>query len=136
MLFSFTEPVAHPVIRFEALQALRASIHNYPSIMSLCWNQNSSTILGLIESSYVDAGAHATSTKFCKGTSGQNLRPVDDKTMMSVVKVLDEYLGALSGFKGTDDLLDDGPPENIRSWVKFVASYCRARKSRSILTTS
>jgi len=90
MLFSFTEPVAHPVIRFEALQALRAAIHNYPSIMSLCWNQNSSTVLGLIESSYVDIGAHATSTKFCKGTSGQNLRPVDDKPMLSVVKVLDE----------------------------------------------
>lgn len=109
MLFSFTEPVAHPVIRFEALQALRAAIHNYPSIMSLCWHQISSTVLGLLESSYLDTGAHATSTKFCKGTSRQNLRPVDDKTMLSAVKVLDEYLRAVSGFKGTDDLLDDGP---------------------------
>lgn len=110
MFFSFTEPAAHPIIRFEALQALRAAIHNYPSILSLCWNQIASTVLGLIESSYLNSGAHATSTTFCKGASGQNLRPVDDKTTLSAVKVLDEYLRAVSGFKGTDDLLDDGPP--------------------------
>lgn len=35
-----------------------------------------------------------------------------------------------------EDFEYDGPPENIRSWVKFVAACCRARKSRSILTTS
>lgn len=130
MLFSFTEPVAHPVIRFEALQALRAAIHNYPSIMSLCWNQISSTVLGLIESSYVDAGAHATSTKFCKGTSGPNLRPVDDKTMLSSVKVLDEYLRAVSGFKGTDDLLDDGPPNPF-----FISVLPRPIRSLPTLST-
>ena len=35
-----------------------------------------------------------------------------------------------------EDFDYDGLPENIRSWVKFVAAYCWARKSRSILTTS
>lgn len=35
-----------------------------------------------------------------------------------------------------DDFVYDGPPENIRSWVKFVAACCRARKWRSILTAS
>lgn len=56
------------------------------------------------------------------------------------IKETVQIYGYLEDCKGDDLMLsedkEDGPPENIRSWVKFVAACCRARKSRPILTTS
>lgn len=60
------------------------------------------------------------------------------------IKETVQIYGYLEDCKGDERMLSedkedfecDGPPENIRSWVKFVGACCRARKSRPILTTS
>ncbi|KAH9316862.1 hypothetical protein KI387_018631, partial [Taxus chinensis] len=136
-LFLFSEPAVHPSIRFEAFQALRAATHNYPSVMPACWEQISSTVLGVIESSYIETSAH-TSSMFCKGSPEQNPRPTDDKTILGAIKVLDEFLRVVSGFKGTDELLDDGPlnssfpsvfPRPIRSLAAKSTSRLKSREA-------
>ncbi|XP_057864151.2 uncharacterized protein LOC131072109 isoform X1 [Cryptomeria japonica] len=127
-LFLFSESAAHPSVRFEAFQALRAAIHNYPSVMPACWKQISSTVLGVIESSYIENSAY-TSSMLCKGSSEQNPKPMDDKTILGAIKVLDELLRVVSGFKGADDSMDD---------VSFNSSFpsILPRPARSLATQS
>eukprot|EP01018_Ginkgo_biloba_P020677 Gb_35172 [translate_table: standard] len=46
--------------------------------------------------------------------------------------IVDEPM--LSKMENVEDFETDGPPENIHSWLKFLAACCRARKSRAILS--
>ncbi|GAY57189.1 hypothetical protein CUMW_177510 [Citrus unshiu] len=83
-LLQCSERLASPAICFESLQALRAVSHNYPNIMSSYWQQVSTIVLKILKAASPEVPAKAW-----KG------------------HVLDESLRAISGFKGTEDLLDD-----------------------------
>lgn len=101
-LFQFSEQVTNPTICFEALQALRAVSHNYPSIMCSCWKQISAMVYGLLRAATPEVPAGSW-----KGHTGNFVGFLGEKVITAAIKVLDECLRAISGFKGTEDLLDD-----------------------------
>ncbi|KAL3499129.1 hypothetical protein ACH5RR_041861, partial [Cinchona calisaya] len=94
-LFFYSEPSTSPSISFESLQALKAVAHNYPSAMFSCWKQLSSVVYGFLRF-----------TPDVPARLRQN-GPSWEKVMTAAIKVLDECLRAISGFKGTEDLSDD-----------------------------
>ncbi|KAM2228062.1 hypothetical protein ACFXTI_014799 [Malus domestica] len=102
MLFRFSEQVSNPTICFKALQALRAVSHNYPSIMFSCWEQISTIVYGVLR-----AATHEAPTGSWKGNTGNFVGFIGEKVITATIKVLDECLRAISGFKGTEDPLDD-----------------------------
>ncbi|KAK9275882.1 hypothetical protein L1049_023156 [Liquidambar formosana] len=99
-IFSYSERVTSPAVSFEALQALRAVSHNYPNIMGSCWGQVSNIVYGFLR-----LATPEVSTRSWKGHDGIGL--FGEKVITAAIKVLDECLRAISGFKGTEDLLDD-----------------------------
>ncbi|XP_058084805.1 uncharacterized protein LOC131232528 isoform X2 [Magnolia sinica] len=107
VLFQFSQQAIHPATSFEALQALRAVSHNYPGIMSACWEQVSDTVYALMQVGSPACPSHEVLAWPWKGDTGNTFGSVVEKCIMAAVKVLDECLRASSGFKGTDDLLDD-----------------------------
>ncbi|KAI4367992.1 hypothetical protein MLD38_016610 [Melastoma candidum] len=93
-LLRYCEPTTNMATRLEAIQALRALIHNYPKVMLGSWQHISmlaSTLLG--------------------GYGASNFGVLGEKVTSSIVKVLDEFLRAACGFKGIEDLMDDTLPE-------------------------
>ncbi|XP_059662080.1 uncharacterized protein LOC132308109 isoform X2 [Cornus florida] len=101
-IFRHSEPGTSPAISFEALQALRAVSHNYPSIMDVCWEQVSNIVYGFLRLTSPEVP-----TRPWKGNVGNTVGSMGEKVITAAVKVLDECLRAISGFKGTEDILDD-----------------------------
>lgn len=101
MLFRCSNPVTSPSVNSEALQALRAVAHNYPTTIFSCWKQVSSTVYGFFSST----PDHPT--RFWKNDVGHSGGASWDTLITAAIKVLDECLRAVSGFKGTEDLSDD-----------------------------
>ncbi|KAI3460726.1 hypothetical protein Pfo_017389 [Paulownia fortunei] len=100
-LFRYSEQLSCPSISLEAFQALKAVAHNYPNVMALCWEQISSNIYGVL-SSFSDAPA-----RLWRGNVEHTAAPIKERVMTAAIKVLDECLRAISGFKGTEDLSND-----------------------------
>ncbi|KAM1339707.1 hypothetical protein ACFX2I_038454 [Malus domestica] len=100
-LFQFSEQVTNPTICFEALLALRAVSHNYPSIMFSCWEQISTIVYGVLRAAITEVPTGY------KGNTRNFVGFIGEKVITAAIKVLDECLRAISGFKGTEDPLDD-----------------------------
>ncbi|KAJ4711744.1 HEAT repeat-containing protein 6 [Melia azedarach] len=100
-LFKCSERLTSPIICFEALQALRAVSHNYPNIISSCWKQVSTIVFKILKADTPEP------TKVWKGHVGNTAGFTGEKVVTASIKVLDESLRAISGFKGTEDPLDD-----------------------------
>ncbi|XP_044485404.1 HEAT repeat-containing protein 6 isoform X2 [Mangifera indica] len=100
-LFQCSERLTSPTVCFEALQALRAVSHNYPNIMLAFWKHVSTIVFRIVKASTAEVP-----TKTWKGNVG-SVGFIGEKVITAAIKVLDECLRAISGFKGTEDLLDD-----------------------------
>uniref|UniRef100_A0A2N9IEJ3 Integrase catalytic domain-containing protein n=1 Tax=Fagus sylvatica TaxID=28930 RepID=A0A2N9IEJ3_FAGSY len=101
-IFQYSEQLTSPNVCFESLQALRAVSHNYPNIMFACWERVSSIVYGFLMIATPDVPARPW-----KGNAGDIVGVIGEKVLTAAVKVLDECLRAISGFKGTEDLFDD-----------------------------
>lgn len=99
--FQYSDSVINPSISFEAFQALRAVAHTYPSIMFASSKQVSSIVYRVFSLS-PDAQA-----KFLRNNVKETGVSVWEKVITAAIKVLDECLRAVSGFRGTEDLSDE-----------------------------
>ncbi|KAI3501532.1 hypothetical protein L1887_29403 [Cichorium endivia] len=97
-LFYYSQPSTSPTVSLEALQVLKAVAHNYPNTMALCWKQVSSVISEFLDSHLLEGSSRAGTVTV--GT-------IREKVITNAIKLLDECLRAISGFKGTEDLSDD-----------------------------
>lgn len=102
LLFEYSSQGSCPGICLEALQALKAVSHNYPSIVTACWELVSATVYSFLsivcpEVPSKQSSEHVGSTTAC----------INEKVLITAIKVLDECLRAVSGFQGTEDLSDD-----------------------------
>ncbi|XP_058197735.1 uncharacterized protein LOC131313432 isoform X2 [Rhododendron vialii] len=120
-IFRFSEAVNSPTISLEALQALRAVSHNYPDIIILCWVQISSTTFGFLRFTSLE-----DPTRPWKGSIGNVTGSTGEKVITAAIKVLDECLRAISGFKGTEDLSDDKLLD-----TPFTSDHSRIKKISS-----
>ncbi|KAF2313562.1 hypothetical protein GH714_011735 [Hevea brasiliensis] len=120
-LYRYSEHLTSSTICFEALQALRAVIHNYPNIAFACWEQ-----ISIIFSKIVKFATPEVPVRAWKGYMGENVGFNGEKVKTAAVKVLDECLRAISGFKGTEDLLDDKLLD-----TSFVSDCIRMKKVSS-----
>ncbi|KAF3795695.1 HEAT repeat-containing protein 6 [Nymphaea thermarum] len=102
-LFQFAEAFIQPNISFEAFQALKSLLHNYPSIISTCWDKISTLVMEVIQL----FGCESPTLNSSKGDPGNVSGAGVVKCIVAAIKVLDEFLRAASGFKGMDDHLDD-----------------------------
>ncbi|KAL8253853.1 hypothetical protein R6Q59_032074 [Mikania micrantha] len=98
-LLYYSQSFTSPTVSLEALQVLKAVAHNYPNIMVLCWKQFSSIICGFLDP--------PNSSRAGTVNSGLIVGTIGEKVLTSAIKLLDECLRAMSGFKGTEDLSDD-----------------------------
>lgn len=101
-LFRYSERQSNPTICFEALQAVRAVCHNHPNLMLDCWGTVSSIVHNLFREAISES-----SVKTWKEHTGSEVSFIGEKIITAAVKVLDECLRAISGFRGTEDHLDD-----------------------------
>ncbi|KAL4324142.1 hypothetical protein GQ457_11G032090 [Hibiscus cannabinus] len=101
-LLHHCEQLSNPTVCFEALQALRAVSHNYPDLMLVCWGQ-----LSAIVYKFLREGTAEVATKSWKEQAGNTAVFVGEKIVTAAIKVLDECLRAISGFRGTEDLSDE-----------------------------
>ncbi|XP_039045292.1 HEAT repeat-containing protein 6 isoform X2 [Hibiscus syriacus] len=101
-LLHHCERLSNPTICFEALQALRAVSHNYPDLMLVCWGQ-----LSAIVYKFLREGTAEVASKSWKDQAGNTTVFVGEKIVTASIKVLDECLRAISGFRGTENLLDE-----------------------------
>ncbi|XVF10239.1 hypothetical protein REPUB_Repub07fG0165800 [Reevesia pubescens] len=101
-LLQHSERLSNPTTCFEALQALRAVSHNYPDLMLVCWGQISAII-----HKFLREGTAEVPTKTWKEQAGNTVVFVGEKLVTAAIKVLDECLRAISGFRGTEDLSDE-----------------------------
>ncbi|KAJ4977016.1 hypothetical protein NE237_002122 [Protea cynaroides] len=106
-ILKFSERVANSTISFEAFQVLWAVSHNYPNIMAAYWEQISTIVYGLVRLANLEAPNSEVSIQSLKGDSRNSIGLSGEKFITAAIKVLDECLRAISGFKGTEDLLDD-----------------------------
>ncbi|KAJ4839057.1 hypothetical protein Tsubulata_027630 [Turnera subulata] len=102
-IFQHSEQVTSPTICFEALQAVRAVAHHYPSIMMGCWEN----VAGIVSKILGAAALEVPTRTSLKGSVVDNIGFIGEKVITAAIKVLDECLRAISGFKGTEDLFDD-----------------------------
>ncbi|KAK4433593.1 HEAT repeat-containing protein 6 [Sesamum alatum] len=100
-LIRYSEQLSSPSISLEALQALKALAHNYPNVIALCWEQISSIVYGVL-SSFSDVPPRSW-----RGNVEHTFPPIKERIITAAIKVLDECLRAISGFKGTEDLSND-----------------------------
>ncbi|KAM0015636.1 putative armadillo-like helical protein [Helianthus debilis subsp. tardiflorus] len=101
-LLHYSRSFTNPTVSLEALQVLKAVAHNYPNIMVLCWKQFSSIICDFLD----PPGSSRAGTVNSRHTVGT----IGEKVLTNAIKLLDECLRAISGFKGTEDLADDKLP--------------------------
>ncbi|XP_065016033.1 uncharacterized protein LOC103990444 isoform X2 [Musa acuminata AAA Group] len=104
-LFHLSEKRRHPSVVFEALQVLRAVAHNYPSMVTRFWRQVSDSVHELLHARNHESSCEAVAG-FCKEEFSKAVGVTTEKCIMAAIKVLDECLRAVSGFKGADDLQD------------------------------
>ncbi|KAI3787534.1 hypothetical protein L1987_42072 [Smallanthus sonchifolius] len=98
-LLHYSQSFTSPAVSLEALQVLKAVAHNYPNIMALCWKKFSCIICDILD----PPGSSRAGTV----NSGLTVGTIREKVLTSAIKLLDECLRAISGFKGTEDLSDD-----------------------------
>ncbi|XP_042036103.1 HEAT repeat-containing protein 6-like isoform X2 [Salvia splendens] len=115
-LFRYSEQLSTPSISLEALQALKSLSHNYPNVMTLCWEQISSIIYGVLDS-FPDE-----TSRLWRGNVEQIAAPLKERVITASVKVLDESLRAISGFKGTEDLSTDKSLDS-----PFMSDYVKTK---------
>ncbi|XP_042031358.1 HEAT repeat-containing protein 6-like isoform X2 [Salvia splendens] len=115
-LFRYSEQLSTPSISLEALQALKSLSHNYPNVMTLCCEQISSIIYGVL-GSFPDE-----SSRLWRGNVEQTAAPLKERVITASVKVLDESLRAISGFKGTEDLSTDKSLDS-----PFMSDYVKTK---------
>ncbi|GLT64682.1 hypothetical protein SLA2020_371600 [Shorea laevis] len=120
-LFLYSERLSNPTICFEALQALRALSHNYPNLMLECWGIVSATVYTFFKEATAEVP-----TKSWKEHIGSTVWFTGEKTITAAAKVLDECLRAISGFRGTEDHLDDKSFD-----APFVSDCIRTKKVSS-----
>ncbi|PPR93136.1 hypothetical protein GOBAR_AA27533 [Gossypium barbadense] len=84
------------------LQALRAISHNYPDLMLVCWGKISAIVY-----KFLREGNAEVATKSWKELAGNTALFVGEKIVTAAIKVLDECLRAISGFRGTEDLSEE-----------------------------
>ncbi|CAN0840735.1 HEAT repeat-containing protein 6 [Linum grandiflorum] len=101
-IYRYSEQLSSPTICFEALQTLRAVMHNYPSTAPECWEHVTSLVSNILKASTVE-----TSSTICQGSGEYSIGFVGEKVITAAIKVTDECLRAISGFKGTEELSDD-----------------------------
>ncbi|KAJ8768399.1 hypothetical protein K2173_021552 [Erythroxylum novogranatense] len=101
-LLQYSKQLNSPTICFETLQALRAAIHNYPTIAFTCWDQ-----ISAIVSKILDVAISDKHTWTCSEQMGENAVYMGEKIITAAIKVLDEYLRAVSEFRGTEGHLYD-----------------------------
>ncbi|KAJ4977070.1 hypothetical protein NE237_002176 [Protea cynaroides] len=106
-ILKLSEHVANSTISFEAFQVLRAVSHNYPNIMAAYWEQISTIVYGLLRLANLEASNSEVSIQSLTGDSRNSIGLSREKFITAAIEVLDECLRAISGFKGTEDLLDD-----------------------------
>nr|KJB24087.1 hypothetical protein B456_004G127300 [Gossypium raimondii] len=101
-LLKHCERLSNPTVCFEALQALRAVSHNYPDLMLVCWGKISAIVY-----KFLREGNAEVATKSWKELAGNTALFVGEKIVTAAIKVLDECLRAISGFRGTEDLSEE-----------------------------
>ncbi|XVE58219.1 hypothetical protein DITRI_Ditri04bG0152400 [Diplodiscus trichospermus] len=101
-LVKYSERLSNPKICFEALQALRAVSHNYPELMLVSWGQISAIVHKFLR----EAGT-GVPTKTWKEQAENIVLFAGEKMVTAAIKVLDECLRAISGFRGTEDFSDE-----------------------------
>ncbi|XP_042948175.1 HEAT repeat-containing protein 6 isoform X2 [Carya illinoinensis] len=101
-LLQYSEQLTSPNICFESLQALKAVSHNYPNTMFAFWERVSTIVYGILM-----VATPEFPSRPWKGHTGDPVGFIGEKVITAAVKLLDECLRALSGFKGTEDLSDD-----------------------------
>ncbi|KAL1086588.1 hypothetical protein V6Z11_D08G124900 [Gossypium hirsutum] len=101
-LLKHCERLSNPTVCFEALQALRAISHNYPNLMLVCWGKISAIVY-----KFLREGNAEVATKSWKELAGNTALFVGEKIVTAAIKVLDECLRAISGFRGTEDLSEE-----------------------------
>lgn len=99
-MFQHADWSRNPAISFEALQALRAVCHSYPDSMLACWLQ----VSGLLK---VYLRPDAVEVTLNNGPVGSGGGLSTEKVIAAAVKVLDEFLRAVTGFRGTEDVDGD-----------------------------
>ncbi|PON93043.1 Armadillo-type fold containing protein [Trema orientale] len=120
-LFHYSEQANSHTVCLEALQALRAVSHNYPVTMFSCWERVSTVVYGLLRLATPEVNSRPW-----KANVGNTTGLFGEKIITAAIKVLDECLRAISGFKGTEDLLDDKLLE-----TPFTSDYIRMKKVSS-----
>ncbi|MQM01181.1 hypothetical protein Taro_033931 [Colocasia esculenta] len=105
VIFQFSQKEVHPTIRFEALQALRALLHNYPIVATICWEHLSANVHQLLQSSLPEVSGYEASENSWIDL-GNTLGSANERCTTAAIKVLDECLRAASGFQGIDNLLE------------------------------
>lgn len=100
-LFQYSDQSSSPSVSFEAFQALKALAHNYPQAITLCWEKISSIVYRVLSFSPEIA------TRSWRSDTEHTVAAMKERVMTASIKVLDECLRAVSGFKGTEDLADD-----------------------------
>ncbi|XP_020236219.1 HEAT repeat-containing protein 6 isoform X2 [Cajanus cajan] len=101
-LFEYSMQWSCPTICLEALQALKAASHNYPNIVAACWEQISAMVYGFLSTICLETPSRQSSEHV-----GSPTPVINEKVLVTAIKVLDEGLRAVSGFQGTEDLSDD-----------------------------
>ncbi|KAL8142683.1 hypothetical protein V2J09_015715 [Rumex salicifolius] len=99
-LFHYADWSRNPALSFEALQALRAVCHNYPDSVLACWLH----VSGLLK---VYLRPDAAEVRLDNGPVGSVGGLNMEKVIAAAVKVLDEFLRAVTGFRGTEDVDGD-----------------------------
>ncbi|WOK95364.1 hypothetical protein Cni_G04071 [Canna indica] len=106
LLFQLAEKRRHPSVAYEALQTLRAASHSYPRIATRLWGQFSDTVREHLHIGGPYGSSYEVGSNSCKEEFGKAIGITPEKCTMAAVKVLDECLRAVSGFKGVDDFQD------------------------------
>lgn len=120
-LFEYSRQWSCPTICLEALQALKAVSHNYPNIVTACWEQVSAIVYGFLSTVCLEAPSWQSSENVGSPTSF-----INEKVLITAIKVLDECLRAVSGFQGTEDLSDDKLMD-----IPFASDCIRMKKVSS-----
>ncbi|KAH1126509.1 hypothetical protein GLYMA_06G180700v4 [Glycine max] len=120
-LFEYSMQWSCPTICLEALQALKAVSHNYPNIVSACWEKVSAIVHGFLSTVCLEAPSRQSSDHVGSPSSFNN-----EKVLITAIKVLDEGLRAVSGFQGTEDLSDDKLMD-----IPFASDCIRMKKVSS-----
>ncbi|KAK7405349.1 hypothetical protein VNO78_06597 [Psophocarpus tetragonolobus] len=120
-LFEFSMQQIYPTICLEALQALKAVSHNYPNIVTACWERVSTIVYGFLSTVCLEPPSRQSSEHVGSPTSF-----INEKVLIAAIKVLDEGLRAVSGFQGTEDLSDDKLMD-----IPFASDCVRMKKVSS-----